>query len=642
MSAKQTIEFLIEKIITPANVTADKYSVVRVQVNKFAGFDDQVFRFHLHKKKAKASINFVSIDKERIKLGEDVRLSWGSSLAKRVVISYLDRDNKPVVYDSALPSGDQMKIELDGKEFLLPVKPTAEKTAIIGTGYDIAQSELTKDAHVFVEQRQADITRFSADKQLVIEGGSTKVTFSWEVQDAKRLILKKGTTEKDVTGATSAEETVTTAGEYSLLAYSYGESFPHPTTKALKIFSHRAPHGIVQPPLSGERAKRPTIQLNNHPIQKRAFVQFMAKPARLSKIYEINTDTATLVTWHEGSCFALHPSGNKMAFYVAGMTQRGIILYDITLHAKAIVPTNDDLVETMRFSPDGRKLFVGFEAGAFAGTGDDAENDVNAPSDAQRFATYYDCDPDRNTLTKGCGNTPIGMGEVTDIAFDGNNDKVYYTSYMRRNTDASLYVIRYDNGEKATPEKLDTQHTWPIMLKEAKKLHKIFGAFQHTLSIFQDANSVVVVNTDNSTVSANIPAGEYPIDMVLAPDEKTLYVACIMANKVVAIDTETAAVRTICNVDTPSCIAISSDGETLFAGGYRNRTVTLVDIKKAEVYGSVTLGTDNGNPYGIAITETATGYNVFVAKDGSRLIHPPGPNPDNVNLEITQVSIKKP
>ncbi len=634
----KTVDFIIENIVTPVNVPAEKISLMYVQVNRFADFDDKVFIFQLNKKKAKAVMKPLSADNPRIKIGDDVKLTWSSSLAKRVTITYDDRDGNQILLDTAATDPDK-KIELDAKNYKLLIKPTAETTQFEAIAFDTAASPDTQKAHVTVEQRPARINAFKATKQLINQGAKTKVTFSWEVQDVRQLILKrKGTDEKIVvTGTTSKEIDVETACEYQLLAYSYGTTFPAPDEKALKIFSHGSPHPIAEPALSGERTKRPAILLNDHPNIKRAFIQHTAKPARFSTIFEINTDTSALEKKHPGSCFALSPSGNKLAYYTPGLTKRGIVLYDIASQEESLTETQD-LIETMKFSSDGRKLFVSFEPGMLTGADEQTNADVDSSSDGQRFTTYFTCDPDKNILVKSGAYTPIGGGEATDIAFDNKPSMVYFTSFVNRRTDTNIYLVKYDNGEKGSPDAINTLNTRPVMLKQAKKSSKIYAAFERRESIFDNADAVIIINTDNNTIST-VTVGEYPIDMILTADEKTLYVACIIANKVVAVDTETLAVRDICtSVDSPSCIALSSDGEIMFVGNYATRTITMVDVKKAMVLGTVATGTNNGNPYGMVITENNDGYKVFVAKDGSGLIR----TTPNINLEITDISILKP
>src|SRR5262249_20368068 len=123
LNGYETVQFLVSKIITPLNVPKDKFSLMYVQINNIPGYNDASFAVSLQKKEAEATVDTFTCNKDSIKIGENVKLSWTTSLAKKVTIEYEDRDGKLITLDS-----DKGDIKLNATDFLLPTPPNAPTT----------------------------------------------------------------------------------------------------------------------------------------------------------------------------------------------------------------------------------------------------------------------------------------------------------------------------------------------------------------------------------------------------------------------------------------------------------------------------------------------------------------------------------
>ncbi|RYG45680.1 MAG: hypothetical protein EOO01_17435, partial [Chitinophagaceae bacterium] len=236
-----------------------------------------------------------------------------------------------------------------------------------------------------------------------------------------------------------------------------------------------------------------------------------------------------------------------------------------------------DAANAMRFSPDGKKLFVSFEFGILGSEAEiiasNADSDADVAADGPRYAAYFKCDADKNTLERiPTRNSSIG-NENTAIAFDNAVSTVYFSSYANRTDDGNLFLINYNDGEPATTQKIDLGINRVILLKEAKKSNKIFACSDRS-------HYIVIIDTSSNSCSVPYHIGDYPSDMILSADEKTVYIACLKENKIVAFDTATSSVRDFCTgINTPSCLALSADEEILFAGNHQARTISMIDVK---------------------------------------------------------------
>lgn len=106
------------------------------------------------------------------------------------------------------------------------------------------------------------------------------------------------------------------------------------------------------------------------------------------------------------------------------------------------------------------------------------------------------------------------------------------------------------------------------------------------ITIYDDAE-VAVINTDTYEVLDHIEVGEGPAIILDTPDRDKLYTANWSDNTVSAIDTDTGEVTNISMADRPWVIAMSPDGEHVYAGmasaDFQTGTIAVIDTDSDEV-----------------------------------------------------------
>ncbi len=92
-------------------------------------------------------------------------------------------------------------------------------------------------------------------------------------------------------------------------------------------------------------------------------------------------------------------------------------------------------------------------------------------------------------------------------------------------------------------------------------------------------DSIVVIDTSNSSVENYIKVGKTPGAMLLSPDGSTLYVACYGSEKIYVIDTSTETVTNIVGVGNgPFAMALSPDQRELYVLNYSDNSMDVVDL----------------------------------------------------------------
>lgn len=124
------------------------------------------------------------------------------------------------------------------------------------------------------------------------------------------------------------------------------------------------------------------------------------------------------------------------------------------------------------------------------------------------------------------------------------------------------------------------------------------GSAVYTANI--DINSVSIIDVTNRKVLAEVPVGKEPRQMALSPDEKYLYVSCMVDNKVDIVSIKERKV--IDSIETgiePFGILTSQDGESLYVANYRSGTISVFDLQKKKLISEIEVG---GRPRTLAIT----------------------------------------
>ncbi|MCG8606365.1 YncE family protein, partial [bacterium] len=167
--------------------------------------------------------------------------------------------------------------------------------------------------------------------------------------------------------------------------------------------------------------------------------------------------------------------------------------------------------------------------------------------------------------------------------------------------DRNSFEVREDIAVRPTPHALAADNS---------------GNFIYTCSLSR--SEVIVIDLDNE-VNEILPlgAGKGPIQLVVSPDDRTLFVSAQISNEIFVIDVSDPDNRTI--VDTipvnamPWHPIVTSDGGHVYVGNNGANTITAIDVatKRVAVIGDGS-GLDGiSQPHGIAVT--GDGQFVFVS-----------------------------
>lgn len=582
MEGLETIQFPIKKIITPPNIAGDTVSLLYIQFNNVPGYNDAVYMVQMHKKKAEAKMEKLEADKRVITYGENIKLSWTSSLAKRVTLAYETRDKKPILLDS-----EKGEIKLNGTGFLLPVPPSAEYTVITATAYDDSPVTSTKEITITVNQVRASIEYFRADSTLIHDDGSTDVVLYWAVANAQTLLLITPDGEENVTGKYSVTKQMSHPVSYTLEAWSYGTQFPAPVKARRKIFTCKRPADISLARSRDTKQAEPAIAYSNRLSRVFTFNSVA------NNIYVIDSRTARLVqalpaagmAWHDREA-KLFTFANEGAFFSA-------VMYDLgsgvpALKAKAALTY--EYVHRMVVLPDLSKLLctVTYEHRGKIRENYIVEILINTVS---------------NTLTIG-GRTQLN--NIKD--FDGN-----LTSTT--NDLPKAYVV-------IDPARIAS--VWTNNLSVAKIINLPFSnpnlllctKWDRLFVTFTTVDRIVVINTvtDEIVSSDSHPP---PSAMILSPDGDHVCMAIPTARVVVLLDAKNGEYRNVFDVrGTPFGLCFSPDGKFLVVTNYCNKTIVVIDyLSKEELEPALPTGNTDGNPFAIAALDDGTDLRLVVTKE---------------------------
>ncbi|MGA9226512.1 MAG: beta-propeller fold lactonase family protein, partial [Mesobacillus sp.] len=137
-------------------------------------------------------------------------------------------------------------------------------------------------------------------------------------------------------------------------------------------------------------------------------------------------------------------------------------------------------------------------------------------------------------------------------------------------------------------------------------LMKKDGTAVYTANI--DINTVSFMDPEKGRVLAEVKVGKEPRQMTLSPDEKYLYVACMLDNKIDIVSIkEKKVVDSIPAGIEPFGVVTSQDGRTLYTANYRSGSVSVFDLENRKKVKEIEVG---DRPRTLAIT--ANGDKLYV------------------------------
>jgi YVTN family beta-propeller protein len=153
-----------------------------------------------------------------------------------------------------------------------------------------------------------------------------------------------------------------------------------------------------------------------------------------------------------------------------------------------------------------------------------------------------------------------------------------------------------------------------IRLKAILSLFGLALLTIETVGAEPSANVSTESTGPKNTIVATIPCGSDPYDIVVSPDNNTVYVASRGDNTVVVINATTNTVTTTIPVGVqPTGIAITPDGTKVYVTNFSSSSVTAIDTATNLVTATFTLN-EEGPTY---LAVSPNGSYVYVATAGS-------------------------
>ena len=105
-----------------------------------------------------------------------------------------------------------------------------------------------------------------------------------------------------------------------------------------------------------------------------------------------------------------------------------------------------------------------------------------------------------------------------------------------------------------------------------------------------ESQLVDVIDLEHEVVLRKMPAALASTTNLVLTDGGRRLLAAGSDNRLLVMDAETGASRTVAVGADPSSVAVTPDGGTAFVANYRDASVTIVDLAKLEAYASVPVG----------------------------------------------------
>ena len=174
----------------------------------------------------------------------------------------------------------------------------------------------------------------------------------------------------------------------------------------------------------------------------------------------------------------------------------------------------------------------------------------------------------------------------------------------------------------AVPE--DDEYKSPVQLLLSPDGRRLFVACEGT-------DEVLVVDTRKRRVVAQIPVGNEPFGMVLSPDGRLLYVSHRWDNDIGVVDLESMqVVRRFPVGDDPHALILNPDGRYLFVPNLGTNDLSIIDLETETEVKRLSTGTA---PFGLALGPD--GHSLYVSNQYS--IPVPFRTPSILELTIIDV-----
>jgi YVTN family beta-propeller protein len=605
MFANETVNFVISNIITDLNVTPQTLSSLHIQWNFIPGYADGYYSVEMQKQTANPGIPSFTIQPTTINLGQNVQISYQTEVAAYITLEYGRRDGSLVKLVSPT---DITYNETDFSPSTAPDKEATIFTLSVfrGLGQPVAHRQ---PFPITVNQPPAVIDSFTASSMLVNINGDNKVTLSWQVKNAKTVLIPGFPPPyQDNSLVVTVNNTMT----YTLQVTPWG-SDGQVVQATVTVYAYKSFPSISVGPMGDGKA----FQALPLSITNRARGVIYVSNSAAGHVYQVNqANHQVLPTQFSGIIMAL--SADEQKLFVAewnGSPTNMIRMYDTTNPAAvSSLQQPGPPPYSLAINPVGTQLYYLWRnllttVSAFS---------VNEA--ANTFAYVKDI---------GIGTSPQAY------AFDA--------------TGVNLYIGNYKSGSVSVIRLSDNTVTATISLDAGSEpcAFALVGAILFVAG--SGGNQVYVIDTTKNTTLPPITAGYQPFALALDQNKKRLFVANFQDNTVTIIDTTTQAVTANLSVGKgPSAIKITDSGNLLFVSNYCDKSLTVVDISGgATVIGTIALEATNGNPVDVSTFPTINNYtDVFVAKEyfngRNNACSTSSPTDTNLNMSILSIQEKAP
>jgi YVTN family beta-propeller protein len=305
------------------------------------------------------------------------------------------------------------------------------------------------------------------------------------------------------------------------------------------------------------------------------------------------------------------PAGNRLAVTNNGQSRQSVQLFDLTTDKLLSEITIPKAWLGLRFSPDGSKLYA-------AGGNDNRVVVYTTTGDKLRQDTSI-------TLGKGLPNRiwPTGL----DV------DKTGKTLYVVTKDDSALYVCDLTTYTVKTRIGLPAEAYTCLRSPVSDELFiSLWGG-----------DKVLIYNQKTGRLTGEIAGMHHPSDLLLTRDGRYLFTANANDNSVSVIEVKTRRVLETLNTalfpdapagSTPNALALSPDQKTLLVANADNNALALFDVTAKGRSRSLGFVPTGWYPTAVQVV----GRRVLVAngKGMTSLANPQGPSPYKRREEGTQ------
>ncbi len=254
---------------------------------------------------------------------------------------------------------------------------------------------------------------------------------------------------------------------------------------------------------------------------------------------------------------ALHPSGKWAAVLCAGYGDHQVVIIDLPSQRKVSTVVVPAAFYGLTFDSTGDRLY------ASGGTSEVVH--------AWRFS--------EGSL---CEHESIDLGPVDEAQIPAG-------LALNLNGDALLVACCWGHSLCVVP--LDHSPARHISLGEGRYPYAVAlaGGGKSAFVTLWGASCVVEVSLADHAILRTIATDSHPTELLLSPDETTLYVACANSNRVSVIDLDLGqSIETISSAlypeaphgSTPNSISLSRDGTTLLVANADNNNLAVLDVSQ--------------------------------------------------------------